>query len=405
MGTILKREVLAGFAVCICMTAATALAQQVQSMGAAGGSATGGSGIPVGPLMAYPGVNFVAGHDDNLFYSNLNKRGSSLTVLSPYVTLEGKPGPHKFDLTFQVDDGRYYNSTADNYTDYGLLGRGELVFSGRAGLKLRAEARHGHDPRGSTDRAVTGSPDEYDNSGVDGVFAYGAPGAQGRIEVDAGYYKRDYTNNRATTAASDHSTSQLGGTFYWRVMPRTELLFNAGQRWINYDQSTSTQDSTETRLYVGAKWEATAKTTGYVKVGQLKKDFKTAGQPSDSFGSWDLGVRWSPLTYSVVDLLSSKQTNESTGVGNAIVSSIYSATWTHAWNSRLRSTALARYQTDDFSGATRADKTEAYGLRLDYEFRRWLKFGGAYTYTNRNSNVNTVEYNRNLWLLTVGATL
>ena len=402
-----KRKILAGIAVGVSMTAATALAQQMPSMSAAGSAASGATGFPVGPLTVYPGVNLAAGHDDNLFYSNVNQRGSSFTVLSPYIRAEAKPGPHKFDLTLQVDDGRYYNSTADNYTDYGLIGRGDIVFSGRAGLKLRAEARHGHDPRGSTDRGVSGSPDEYNNAGVDGIFAYGAPGAQGRIEVDAGYYKRDYTNNRVFTAASDRSSSQLGGTFYWRVMPRTELLFQAQERWINYDLATSTQDSTETRLYVGAKWEATAATTGYVKFGQLRKDFKTAGQAGESFGSWDLGVRWSPLTYSVVDLLSSKQTNESTGVGDAIVTSLYSATWTHAWNSRLRSQVLARYQTDDFAGngATRQDDTTAFGLRMDYDFRRWLKFSGAYTYTTRNSNVNTVEYNRNLWLFTVGATL
>ena len=136
------------------------------------------------------------------------RTASSFTIVSPYVKAEAKPGPHKFDIGFRIDDGRYHSSPADSYTDYSLIGNGDMVFSGRAGLKMRAEHRHGHDPRGSTDRAGSATPDEYDNTGIDGVFRYGAPGARGRIEVDAGAYRRTYTNNRVTTSGSDRDTTQ-----------------------------------------------------------------------------------------------------------------------------------------------------------------------------------------------------
>lgn len=368
---------------------------------------SGPAGFPVGPMTVYPGIDLAIGHDDNLFLQPTAPKSSRFTVVSPYVRAEARPGPHKFDIGLRIDDGRYHSSAADNYTDYSLLGNGDIVFSGRAGLKLRAEHRHGHDARGSTDRAISGEPDEYDNTGIDGVFRYGAPGARGRIEIDAGAFARRYTNNRLTTEAADRDTGQLGGTFFWRVMPRTELLAQVGFRDIDYQLAASTQDSTESRYLVGVKWEATAKTTGIAKIGRLKKDFDSPLRQDFSGSSWDVGVRWSPLTYSVFDLNTSKQTDESTGFGDAIVTKLYGLTWSHAWTSRLRTQALANYRTETFSGAAvgREDDTTSWGLRVGYDFRRWLRFGAEYTHFDRDSNTAGFDYKRNLLLFTVGATL
>ena len=394
----MKAKVFGGLAAAAFFVAGTAFAQD---------QGTGPAGFPVGPMTVYPGIDLAIGHDDNLFLQPTAPKSSRFTVVSPYVRAEARPGPHKFDIGLRIDDGRYHSSAADNYTDYSLLGNGDIVFSGRAGLKLRAEHRHGHDARGSTDRAISGEPDEYDNTGIDGVFRYGAPGARGRIEIDAGAFARRYTNNRLTTEAADRDTGQLGGTFFWRVMPRTELLAQVGFRDIDYQLAASTLDSTESRYLVGVKWEATAKTTGIAKIGRLKKDFDSPLRQDFSGSSWDVGVRWSPLTYSVFDLNTSKQTDESTGFGDAIVTKLYGLTWSHAWTSRLRTQALANYRTETFSGAAvgREDDTTSWGLRVGYDFRRWLRFGAEYTHFDRDSNTAGFDYKRNLLLFTVGATL
>lgn len=364
-------------------------------------------GIPVGPMVVFPGVDVSYGHNDNLFSSNINKRSSSQTTVTPYIKLEGKSGAHKFDISFRMNDVRYRDSTSDNYTDYSLLGNADLVITGRAGLKLRAEHRRGVDPRGSTDRLGAVTPDEWINQGVEGIFSYGAPGAQGRIEVDAGAFTRRYQNNRATTVVSDRDTNHLGLTFLWRVAPKTELLALVQHRGIDYILATSTQDSTETSYQVGAKWEATAKTAGIVKFGRTEKKFDAAGRTDFSGSSWSAAVRWSPLSYSVWDFSTTKATNESTGTGDFLLSQFYGATWNHAWNSRFSSAVQANWRKDEFlgGGGGRVDKTGTLGLKLTYQWQRWLRFGGEYTYTERTSNPNTFDYNRSLIMFTVGATL
>ena len=390
----------AGLTVVAVFAAGSALAQTPATT-------SGPGGIPVGPLTVYPGVDLAHGYNDNLFLRPTATSSSSYTIVSPYVRAEAKTGPHKFDFGLRIDSGRYHSSPADSYTDYAFVGTGDMVFSGRAGLKLRAEHKRGHDPRGSTDRGISAAPDEYDTTGISGVFRYGAQGARGRIEIDGAANTRSYVNNRTTTQVSDRDTIGGGATFFWRVMPRTELLAQLSRSSIDYQLGTSTQDSTETRLLAGVKWEATAATTGTAKFGRQTKTFDSTARQNVSSSSWDLGVRWSPLTYSVFDFVSSKQTGESTGVGDSVLGTNYGATWSHAWSSRLRTQALASFRNDAFIGAgiTRKDDTSSFGLKVAYDFRRWLKLGAEYTHTERDSNTSTFNYKRNLLLFTVGATL
>ena len=90
-----------------------------------------------------------------------------------------------------------------------------------------------------------------------------------------------------------------------------------------------------------------------------------------------------------------------------LIGTNYGVTWNHAWSSRLRSTALASFRTDDYKGAgiTRSDDTTSLGIKVDYYFRRWLRLGAGYTHWDRNSNPPGFDYKRNIYMFTVGATL
>lgn len=374
---------------------------------AAGALSEAGGGIRVGPLRLIPTLDLARGYDDNLYQRQTNVLGSAYVMTSPALRLESPPGQLRFDVTLRMDATRYDSAPADNTLSYGLTGNMEMTFTGRASMRLRAEHRHGSDPRGFTDRAISATPDEWDNTGAEGVFRYGAQGAQGRIEIDTAYYLRRYTNNRATTAAADRDTSQLGGTFYWRVRPKTELLLQTQFRRIDYVLPSVSLDSTEQRHYLGLKWEATAATTGIAKFGWLEKRFDAGSRNGISESSWDIGVRWSPRTYSVVDLVTSRQTGESSGLGDAIVGTNYGLTWSHAWSSRLRTQAIASYRNDQFTGAgiSRQDNVSTLGGKVLYDFRRWLRFGVEYTHSERDSSAFGLDYRRNVILFTVGGTL
>jgi hypothetical protein len=60
---------------------------------------------------------------------------------------------------------------------------------------------------------------------------------------------------------------------------------------------------------------------------------------------------------------------------------------------------------DDFVGNVRADKTDAFGLAVNYKLMRWLTLSGEYNTTKRDSNTSVFDYKRNLYMLKLSATL
>jgi hypothetical protein len=105
--------------------------------------------------------------------------------------------------------------------------------------------------------------------------------------------------------------------------------------------------------------------------------------------------------------VSSRQTTESTGLGDTILTRNNGLSWTHDWNSRFRTQLLGTLRNDKYQGAgvSRVDDTTSAGVRVIYRFRRWLRFGVEALRTHRDSDIDAFDYRRNLILFTVGATL
>jgi hypothetical protein len=370
-------------------------------------SGSGPASVQVGstPVFATPYLGVAAGHDDNLFLSNTNRRSSTVYVVSPGLKLDARSASQVFQLGYQGQVGRYADSDDDNYVDHTARAQWDIAFDRRNLLKLGYDYIRSHDPRGSTDRPLSSGPDKYKLSSPYVTYAFGTPGAQGRFEAFASEGRKRYLNNRATTFESDRNTTEYGAAFYWRVAPKTYALVEARQTELKYLQPNSRFSADETRLYAGVSWEATAATTGTIKVGQLRREFKSSAQPDFSGTSWEAIVTWAPRTYSKFDFYTARQTNESTGQGSFILSSIAGVNWTHAWSSVVNTGVDLRYQKDEFQNFNRNDEIKSLGLKVGYKFRRWLTLGAEYTYTQRDSNQPLFEYDKNLYLLTATASM
>jgi hypothetical protein len=336
------------------------------------------------------------GYDDNLFLSPNVKRDSGFYVVSPGFRLDARSPNSVLQLTQQWQVGRYWSSHNDDYIDSVTHAQGDWAFSPRMFGRVGLDYIMSHDPRGSTDRAPTLRPDEYKLFVPSVAFAFGAPGARGRAEVYYSYANKRYDNNRSTTQFADRDTQEYGGALYIRGGPRTYLLGEVRQTDIDY-KLPSPSSGQERRYYLGATWEATALTSGTLKFGRARRSFDS-GAPSTTFNSWEGYIRWTPLSYSNVEFMTSRQTNEASGLGNFIITEAYQIGWNHDWSSLVRTGVTARWVRDEYKGFDRTDETQSLGFRVGYKFRRWLTLGAEYTYTNRNSNLN-FDYDRNFYLL------
>ena len=365
-------------------------------------SARAGIKLGDGPFYLNPYFGFGVGRDDNLFLARNNEVSSTILMFSPGITLTARGRATAFEFKYAAVVGRYPQSDADNYVDHSGRVMFDMTFDRRNFLRIGLDAVRSHDPRGSTDRPVAGRPDVYQEIRPSIGYAFGAPGARGRVELYASEADRRYQNNRATTAAADREIREVGAALYARLATRTYALVEGRHTDIAYKLPLSPSGE-EQRLFGGLTWEATAATTGTVKVGRLERETDRGGE--DTATVWEGIVSWNPRTYSKFDFFTSRTTNEATGVGRFILSSTGGLSWNHAWSSYFSTGVDLRYQKDEYRGFDRRDEIRSVGLKAGYKFRRWLTLGAEYNHTNRDSSLPIFEYDKNLYMLTATASM
>jgi hypothetical protein len=390
--------------------------------------ATRPKGIPVGPMTAYPSVTLSGEYNDNIFSLPSNEKSSWIWILDPSVALEYARGANAYTLLYRGYKGWYTSSQNDNYWDHQVLGQSALALSTRSDLTLRAEYLDWHDPRGTDypigtvrdtvinevgrpGELLSAHPDLWWSGRVGGLYGYGAQGAQGRIEILAEQLFRRYTNNDQEDR--DRNTTNLGATFYYRVMPKTSLLVGYNQSRINYvnqSQAMLADDlslsSTDHFYNGGVTWEATAKTTGTLRLGYRTKNFDSPLRSDFDGFAWDLDVTWQPKTYSVVDLTSGLVTyEEPTGIDNYVETKYIAAQWKHGWSSRVNSTLGVLLARDDYSPTGREDNRWQVGLSAGYLFRPWLNVGAGFSHNQRSSSEPVNDFDTNVYTLFIEASM
>ena len=393
--------------------AQTAFTPGYELSGAKAGDGTAGTmtapahGAPIvyGGLYIYLDARATEGRNDNVLGASNNTISSSLFGLEPEVVAEVKNHGDRYTASYLGSYVRYQNSSSDNFNHHDFRVAGDDIFDSRTRLSWNAGYIVSTDPRGSTDRAISSTPDEWHAPTVAGIFSYGATDAIGRVEADASYLNKTYTNNRATTIGSDVDISTVSARFFYRIAPKTSLLIEAKDIKSAYALENSPNSNSDRRLMVGATWVATAATTGIFKIGYLDKSFDQAGITGYKGIAWEGKVRWLPLTYSTFDATVSKLPSDSTGVGDYVMNNNYDLLWTHRWTSQFSSKVDLGYVKSDYVNGNRQDNLKNIGLGVSYDMRRWLRLGAEITNTNRSSTVPGNEFSRNVVLFTLQSTL
>jgi hypothetical protein len=364
-------------------------------------------GLPAGPARVYPQIGLTLKHDSNILQSPDNEKSSLVTELTPQVRLEHKQQANTYGLNAGAKIGRYSSSSADNYEDYQVSGDADWQFARNMGFSLGADYMMGHDPRGSTDRGDGGKPATWDTKGVSGLFSYGGHQARTRIELGAGHAAKRYDDYPLSQNVDDKNDTDITARFIYRALPKTRLFLEAIQTMTDYQLDTSTQDNDKLNFSMGAKWSATAKTTGSAKVGYLRKTFDSDAREDFSGLSWQMAVQWKPISRSTIDVTTGRYTNDSTGIGDYLLTQDFSIKGTHVWMPRLSSSLGFYMGQTDFSGDKRAtersDDNQKYSLAVNYDLRKEVTLSAGMNFGKRDSNYSPDDYDQRVFFLTVNA--
>jgi hypothetical protein len=363
-------------------------------------------GVQVGSFTLFPTLGLGFGHDDNVSLVNNSRQrvSSNYTLFSPAIRLEAEGDKTDFLAQYDYTRTSYDESSRFDFDQHHFLAALGYRNSNRSKFKLAAEYFNTTDRIGTANQqgnliGLDLNPDEWHSFGIAGKWHYGGIGSKGAIDLEVGAIDREYDNNRVFTASRDRETKYIGLTYSHQVSPKTNLLAQVKRTDIDYD--TASLDSTETRLMFGAEWHATGKTSARALVGYLKKDFDDPTHNDFNGSAVEVGLTWSPKSYSIFDLTLNRETDETNGNGSFIVRNSADLGWTHFWKNRFSTTANIGFSDEDYDGSSRNDDLNYYGLSAKYQFNEWLMSGLGYKHFDRESSIDEFAYRDNTFLFTV----
>ena len=365
--------------------------------------------VDIGGLNLFPSIEISETYDSNILFAETSKKSSLVTILAPLAQLGLQKGVNTYTLQAAMQAGFYTSSSDDNYVDAQLQGEVHHEFSRKNIVDLAAQYSKAHEARGTAFSQGGGDlliePDKFHTVSLDGSYTYGSKDAIGRLTLTAGGLSKKYDTRRAITEARDRNNINIGATFFYQIQPKTSLLFEIKHSEIDYRLSTTRLDSSENRFFVGSEWEISNITTGNVRVGLLQKNFDNTDNGNFSGLSWEVSTVWSPLNYTRFTLRTSGRTEETNGVGSYIDSKTGSINWNHDWSSQVNTDVDFLIQKNDYNPSPQEEGIISAGATISYDMRRWLMLSLKTVHSQRFSNQNGQDYNKNEISFSVQATL
>ena len=348
-----------------------------------------------------PELKVSEAYDDNFRAVEERVQSSWITSINPSFTLAAGSRNSAYTLVYAANSDVFHSSQEDNNTDHLLTADAVYNFDVRNRLKL--SAGYNKIEETATDDQNFEN-DKFTTTNFGGVYTYGADSARGQVDISAKHEQLRYQNSGDLNKDKERDTTALASTFYYRVGPRTRTLVEARHTEHDY-VSNDRLSSNNIALLGGIEWDATVKTSGSAKFGGELKRFDESSIDDKSASMWEVGVTWSPRTYSSFDLMTRSSIDEGDSGATSIQSQLVELSWNHEWLDRLSSKVHYSINDQDYQDTSREDKISAFGAGMTYSMRRWLDVGVSYKYMENNSNAKNESYERNVYLLSVTASL
>ncbi|GEM_PF-4717500 len=360
-------------------------------------------GIHLGPgLLGSAAVGFTTIYNSNFYLAEDNAKSSLGFVLTPSILLQRKGPKLTYEVGANLEATRYTNVEIgpDSYLDGAIAGKLNWAALTRHRFALDYTTRYGHDPFGSI-RTENGIPldqglDKWLQTGVQGYYRFGAPGALINLETELGWMGRQYQTNRQQTQYLDFKSWEIRETAFFNVSSKTSLLAEVLHSNTSYDAEAAgfaSRDYQTTHYRVGMHWIATGTTSGDVRIGKMKREFDNPSKGSTDQLDWNATLTWAPLVYSVFSVQTGTQSQQSYLSSVQLIQNRFGLIdWTHQFSYYFRTRVIYSHVNSAFSGSPRVDNIDTFGLEANYLFsKRWMSVAGA-SYSRRNSNQTGLDY-------------
>lgn len=345
-----------------------------------------------------PTLGIEESYDDNFRALSQNVDSSWITTLTPAFTLTAEDRNSAYRLSYKAVNETYHSASDASNTDHDAKLEGILAFSARQRLHLEAGYKRIED---TASTAVNNENDKYHSSRLAGRYDFGAKSAANQLSLALSQEQLRYDNSGDINADKDRDTLAVTGTWSHAIGGSTRALLELRHSDFDYKLADSRRNSTNQALLAGATWEATARTTGKIRIGYEQKNFDDSRVDDLDSPMWEIGVDWAPRTYSVFSLTTRRAFDEGDDGSDAVKTTSTELQWRHEWSSRISSTLSYGFSRQVYEGQERDDDINSAGIGLTYALRRWLDISLGYRYRENDSSVESESYERNIYLLSL----
>jgi hypothetical protein len=393
--------------------------------------------IKAGPVLVHPHFGLAQSYTDNVFRTGNTfggRRSDWYTTMAPGLQLQLPiQGRHRLVFDYRSNIERYSNESSQNVEDQTIATNFVANFRSGWSISLLQEIKTGHDYRGlgTSTGVLSDEPNKFFNTnwGTEVLYAHQAF-FRARIKSIQWEFIGPNAGPRDGVTFGDINTRNRQETYYSvavgaRVAPKTYVFL---EEWIGkyVYEINKALDSTTFTTTVNARWEMTGKTIGELALGWQQKTFDN---PSTVFAPgvgltqirgtgnfsglyFNGNIFWTPQDRTQVIFNVFRRTNETVlGGTRFFVSSGFGVDVRHAITKKWRATLQLVYDHDSYSdpifadgkARTRKDNYLTFGPGVWYQIQPWLGARFTYTYTERLSNFDSVQYNANVLMLSVQA--
>ena len=338
--------------------------------------------------------------NSNFFSTPDDEKSRLIWTVAPKIAAQIDNGPDNYKLNLASKTSFHNKDTTDNFTQVNVGIGTHQEFTSQHRLDVTGIADWLYEPRGSglTEGLGDAAAElvKYRQQNLTGRYEYGALSSKAQVALTAGYSSKEYQNFRAISQFRDFDKTLFGITGYYNTQAATRAFVELTREDYRYDVIDSTgisRNSDDIKLLLGVEWEATAVTSGSVKLGYQNKEFDSNLREDFSGLSWEAAVNWQPLSYSTVQLMTSRAAKDPLVEGDYIRESAYGITWNHGWSDYLSSQVGVNYIDEQYTGNIgRKDTTKSARLGLNYIANNFGMISTYIDFIDKNSTQPTIEF-------------
>lgn len=372
-------------------------------------------GVRAKSFLIFPKLELSETYNDNIYKSPDNDPDNDFIArVKPTITARSNWNRHALNFRTGADAGFYADHERDNYVkanvgaDTRIDATRALTFTGDTSFRRGTEERGGDDVATDANEPVL-----FHRIEVKGDVKY-KPN-RFSVSAGAGLIDLNYDDNElfngtyANNDDRDRQAVRYFGRVGYDILPGYEGYLRFGGNVIEYrdgvDDAGFDRDSHGYKAQAGVAIELTRLLRADIAVGYLTQYYQDTRLQEVNGFSADLNLLWNPTQLMTVRGLISRGINETTTTGvSGTLDTAVGLGMDYEILRNLIATGDAKYNRSFYDAIAndRIDNTWTFSAGLTYKVNRFVYGKLAYEYKDRESNVDTSDYDRNKVAVTLG---